>query len=124
MYTWHTSFGDTPRNGGSRDVQCRNALRGPSVNAGQSLSGGPPGRDRLAEILSEVLVVSDAVHASGVPRIGPGQAKLRQNLRGRCTGKKTALPCRVGRKAIPASLAGQRPIVVVNMRRTFEVQVT
>ena len=31
---------------------------------------GPPGRDRLAEILSELLVVSDAVHASGVPRIG------------------------------------------------------
>ena len=31
---------------------------------------GPPRRDRLAEILSELLVVSDAVHASGVPRIG------------------------------------------------------
>ena len=31
---------------------------------------GPPGRDRLAEILSELLVVSDAVHASGVPQIG------------------------------------------------------
>ena len=31
---------------------------------------GPPGRDRLAEILSELLVVSDAVHASEVPRIG------------------------------------------------------
>jgi hypothetical protein len=31
---------------------------------------GPPGRDRAAEILSELLVVSDAVHASGVPRIG------------------------------------------------------
>lgn len=31
---------------------------------------GPPGRNRLAEILSELLVVSDAVQASGVPRIG------------------------------------------------------
>ena len=30
---------------------------------------GPPGRNRLAEILSEPLAVSDAVHASEVPRI-------------------------------------------------------
>jgi hypothetical protein len=49
-----------------------------------------PGANLLAEILGELLVVSDAVHANGVPRIGPGQAKLRQNLRGRCIGKKTA----------------------------------
>src|SRR6476620_2191287 len=70
------------------------------VNAEQSLSAGPPGRDRLTEIVSELLVASDAVHASEVPRIGPGQAKLKQNLWGRCTGKKPALPCRVGRKAL------------------------
>ena len=31
---------------------------------------GPPGRNRLAEIFSEPLAVSDAVHASEVPRIG------------------------------------------------------
>ena len=31
---------------------------------------GPTGRDRLAEILSKLLDVSDAVHASEVPRIG------------------------------------------------------
>ena len=30
---------------------------------------GPPGRNRLAEILSEPLAVSDVVHASEVPRI-------------------------------------------------------
>ena len=30
---------------------------------------GAPGRNRLAEILSELLAVSGAVHASGVPRI-------------------------------------------------------
>jgi len=31
---------------------------------------GPPGRNRLAEILNELLAVSDAVHANEVPRIG------------------------------------------------------
>lgn len=31
---------------------------------------GPTGRDRLAEILSKLLDVSDAVHASELPRIG------------------------------------------------------
>jgi hypothetical protein len=31
---------------------------------------GPTGRDRLAEILSKLLDVSDAMHASEVPRIG------------------------------------------------------
>jgi hypothetical protein len=34
-----------------------------------SAPSGAPGRNRLAEVLSELLAVSDAVHASGVPRI-------------------------------------------------------
>jgi hypothetical protein len=45
---------------------CAESRDTPSVNAGQSLSAGPPGRGRLVEILSELLVVSDAVHATEV----------------------------------------------------------
>jgi len=36
---------------------------------------GPPGRGRAAEILSELLVVSDAVHGRGFPWIGPFGAR-------------------------------------------------
>jgi hypothetical protein len=36
---------------------------------------GPPGRNRLAEILSEPLAVSDAVHASEVPGSSSGSVR-------------------------------------------------